>query len=133
MLSCLLPPNISVMMMMSDRDFYILAQLARHPCSPSAVPIGRRIDICPSVTHLSFSPLTPCALTLPPPLLADTQARCHQCHSQPQSFSMSVFFPFFQQAAEAQHANVRSVKSTTTIFIYCIRLVNYDIFYIIPQ
>lgn len=89
MLQLLLPPNILVKMMMSDRDFYISPQLASQPCSPSTFTIGG------GLTQAHQSLTSPFPLPLParnPPFLPpDTQACCHQCHSQPPSFSMSLF------------------------------------------
>lgn len=68
--SWLLPPNILVKMMMSDRDFYISPQLASHPCFLSTFTIGG------GLTHAHQSLTSPFPLPLParnpPPLCLQT-------------------------------------------------------------
>lgn len=92
--SCLSPPNtlVKMIMMMSDRDFYILPQLASYRRSPSAFAIGRRLDTC-----LSFSSPSICTLHTPTPSSADTHSHacCHQCRSQARSPSLCYFSTFF--------------------------------------
>lgn len=99
--SCLLPPNILVRMMMSDRDSYILPQLASHPCSPLSICYRRRVDTCPSVTHLPFPPFASRLAGLLPPV------------SQPAIVILNVcfIFPFSIGHWDPTHWNQESVKA----------------------
>ncbi len=90
--SWLLPPNILVRMMMSDRDFYISPQLASHPCSPSTCTIGG------GLTHAhqsltSLFPLPPPARN-PPPLASGLTGLLPPV-SEPAAIILNVPFPFF--------------------------------------
>lgn len=91
--SCLSPPNAFVkMMMMSDRDFYILPQLVSYPRSPSAFAIGRRVDTCPS-----FSSPSLCTLHPPTYSLVCRHACLLPPMSQPGTITLALcfFFHFF--------------------------------------
>lgn len=111
--SCLSPPNAFVkMMMMSDRDFYILPQLVSYPRSPSAFAIGRRVDTCPSFSSLSLCTLhpphlLPCLQTRMP-VATNVAARHH--HSRSLFFFPTFFFDWVPSHGSHHHPSPKWQK-----------------------
>lgn len=88
--SWILPPNILVKMMMTDRDFYISPQLVSHPYPPSTFTIGGGLTHAHQLLTSPF-PLPLPARNHPPclqthrPVATSVKASCH--HSQCRFFN----------------------------------------------
>lgn len=115
--SCLSPLNTLVkmmMMMMSDRDFYILPQLASYPRSPSAFAIGRKLDTCPSFCTQHPPPPPP-----PPHPLVCRHACLLPPMSQPGTITLALWF--FSTSHHTDHTTTL-VQMTETMTYWITRL-----------
>lgn len=105
----LFPPNILVKMMMSDRHFYILPQLASHPCPLLTFTIGG------ALTHARQSLTSPLPLlpptSNPPPLASTLTSLLPPVHSQLPLF-LIVSFPLFTCRLRPQHREIKHWKTT---------------------
>lgn len=96
-----------------------LAPISEPPLFPLNMYYRRRVDTCPSVTHLSFCPFLRLHATLPPclwthrPVATSVTASHH--HSQ-------CPFSLFQRQTETQHSEIKrdiTCQSPISTFQYC--------------